>query len=67
VSLSIEGFVRISASSLAYTGYETREAAIKCVEKELPYLAILDIILQDEVGGGYEVSRFSMYKNPLRT
>jgi two-component system OmpR family response regulator len=37
--------------------YESREQAIKAFERELPDLAILDIILGSEVGGGFEVCR----------
>jgi len=40
------------------TEYETRQAAITAFETELPELAILDIALQSEVGGGYEVCRY---------
>ncbi len=38
--------------------YESRQAAIDAFEAELPDLAILDIALQSEVGGGYEVCRY---------
>ena len=38
--------------------YETRQAAIEAFETDLPDLAILDITLKSEVGGGYEVCRF---------
>lgn len=48
----------LKSQGYVITEYESREAAIKGFEKELPDLAILDIILQDEVGGGYEVCRF---------
>lgn len=38
--------------------YETRQAAVAAFETYLPDLAILDIALKAEVGGGYEVCRF---------
>jgi two-component system OmpR family response regulator len=38
--------------------FETREQAIAAFEVELPDLAILDIILGSEVGGGFEVCRY---------
>lgn len=38
--------------------YESREQAITSFEAELPDLAILDIILGSEVGGGFEVCRY---------
>lgn len=38
--------------------YENREQAIASFETELPDLAILDIILGSEVGGGFEVCRY---------
>jgi len=40
------------------TEFENRPAAITSFETELPDLAILDIALQSEVGGGYEVCRY---------
>lgn len=38
--------------------YEDRQQAIDAFEKELPELAILDIALGSDVGGGYEVCRY---------
>ena len=43
--------------------YEDRESAIAGFEKESPDLAILDIILGNEVGGGFEVCRFLKQEN----
>jgi two-component system OmpR family response regulator len=40
------------------TEYEDRQQAIDAFEKKLPDLAILDITLKSEVGGGYEVCRY---------
>jgi len=38
--------------------YEDRQQAIAAFEKNLPDLAILDIALNSDVGGGYEVCRY---------
>ncbi len=38
--------------------YEDREQAVQAFEVVLPDLAILDIALKSEVGGGYEVCRY---------
>jgi len=38
--------------------YEDRQQAIDAFEKELPDLAIIDITLKSEVGGGYEICRY---------
>jgi two-component system OmpR family response regulator len=38
--------------------YEDREQAIQAFESALPDLAILDIALKSEVGGGYEICRY---------
>jgi two-component system OmpR family response regulator len=38
--------------------FESRQAAIEAFEISMPDLAILDIALQAEVGGGYEVCRY---------
>ena len=43
--------------------YEDRSSAIAGFENESPDLAILDIILGNEVGGGFEVCRFLKQKN----
>ncbi len=43
--------------------YADRESAIDGFEKLMPDLAILDIILGEEVGGGFEVCRFLKEKN----
>ena len=38
--------------------YEDREQAMQAFESALPDLAILDITLKSEVGGGYEICRY---------
>ena len=38
--------------------YESRQEAVEAFEAYLPDLAILDIALKTEVGGGYEICRF---------
>jgi len=38
--------------------YEDRYQAISAFEKTLPELAILDVALKADVGGGYEVCRY---------
>lgn len=43
--------------------YANRKSAIDGFEKSMPDLAILDIILGEEVGGGFEVCRFLKEKN----
>ncbi|MBT8129739.1 MAG: response regulator transcription factor [Gammaproteobacteria bacterium] len=45
-------------SGYRVTEYENRAQAIASFETELPDLAILDIILGSEVGGGFEVCRY---------
>jgi two-component system OmpR family response regulator len=44
--------------------YADRRAAIDGFEKSMPDLAILDIMLGEEVGGGFELCRFLKEKNP---
>jgi len=44
--------------------YEDREQAIKGFAQQLPDLAILDIILGNEVGGGFEVCRDLKQREP---
>ena len=44
--------------------YENREQAVESFQKELPDLAILDIILGSEVGGGFEVCRYLKQRSP---
>ena len=48
----------LRAHDYEVTEYETRQAAVDAFENWLPDLAILDIALKAEVGGGYEVCRF---------
>ena len=38
--------------------YDSRQAAVEAFQRYLPDLAILDIALNSDVGGGYEVCRF---------
>ena len=45
--------------------YDSREQAVRGFEKNMPDLAILDIILGAEVGGGFEVCRFLKAHSPL--
>ena len=44
--------------------YESREQAVEGFDNDLPDLAILDIILGDEVGGGFEVCRHLKARSP---
>ena len=50
--------VALRRSGYRVVEYENREQAIASFETELPDLAILDIILGSEVGGGFEVCRY---------
>lgn len=57
------------ADALRNTGYqvleyESREQAIRGFQQQLPDLAILDIILGNEVGGGFEVCRDLKQRSP---
>ena len=44
--------------------YGTREEALEGIDKELPDLAILDIILGEEVDGGFQLCRDLLAKAP---
>ena len=46
------------------TAYSSRAEALSGFEKELPDLAILDIILGDEVDAGFEICRDLLSKAP---
>lgn len=46
------------------TAYSSRSEAIAGFEKELPELAILDIILGDEVDAGFEICRDLLSRSP---
>ncbi len=48
----------LRASSYEVQEYEDREQAVAGFSKSLPDLAILDITLKSEVGGGFEVCRY---------
>jgi len=48
----------LRARNYAVQEYATRQSAIAAFTDNLPDLAILDIALNDEVGGGYEVCRY---------
>jgi len=48
----------LRAHDFEVTEYESRQAAVDAFQHCLPDLAILDIALKSEVGGGYEVCRF---------
>jgi len=43
--------------------YETRQSAIDGFERQLPDLAILDITLQSDVGGGYQLCQYLKQKD----
>ncbi len=43
--------------------YADRKSAVEGFEKSMPDLAILDIILGDEVGGGFDICRFLKDRN----
>lgn len=53
----------LRANDYAVLEYDDRVSAINAFEKELPDLAILDIALKAEVGGGYEVCRYLKQKD----
>ncbi len=44
--------------------YSNRQEAIKAFDSELPDLAILDIILEDEVDGGFQLCRELLHRSP---
>lgn len=48
----------LRAHDFAVQEYDSRQAAVAGFQASLPDLAILDISLKSEVGGGYEVCRF---------
>jgi len=48
----------LRAHDFEVTEYDSRQAAVDAFQRYLPDLAILDIALHSEVGGGYEVCRF---------
>jgi two-component system OmpR family response regulator len=48
----------LRAHDFAVQEYDSRQAAVAGFRTSLPDLAILDISLKSEVGGGYEVCRF---------
>jgi two-component system OmpR family response regulator len=48
----------LRAHDYAVKEYDSRQAAVAAFQTSLPDLAILDISLKSEVGGGYEVCRF---------
>jgi two-component system OmpR family response regulator len=48
----------LRAHDFRVTEYDSRQAAVDAFQGYLPYLAILDIVLKSDVGGGYEVCRF---------
>ena len=54
----------ITKKGYRVVAYSRREEAIAGFEKELPDLAILDIILGDEVDAGFEICRELLTKSP---
>ncbi len=48
----------LRAHNYDVTEFNNRQSAIDAFSNELPDLAILDIALNADVGGGYEVCRF---------
>jgi len=48
----------LRSSDYVVMEYEDREQALRAFESTLPDLAILDIALKSEVGGGYEICRY---------
>ena len=54
----------ITKKGYRVVAYSSREEAIAGFEKELPDLAILDIILGDEVDAGFEICRELLTKSP---
>jgi two-component system OmpR family response regulator len=48
----------LRAHDYAVKEYDSRQSAVDAFQSYLPDLAILDISLRSEVGGGYEVCRF---------
>lgn len=60
---------RYYADALRAEGYrveefEDREQAIAAFERQLPDIAILDIALKAEVGGGFEICRYLKQRDP---
>ena len=55
----------LRGAGYSVTEYIDREQAILGLDKRLPDLAILDIILGSEVGGGFEVCRELKRRSPL--
>lgn len=54
----------ITKKGYAVVAYSSREEALAGFERELPDLAILDIILGDEVDAGFEICRELLSKAP---
>ncbi|MBD3647161.1 MAG: response regulator [Pseudomonadales bacterium] len=54
----------ITRKGYEVTAYSSRDEALEGFEQELPDLAILDIILGDEVDAGFEICRDLLSKQP---
>jgi two-component system OmpR family response regulator len=54
----------ITKKGYAVVAYSSRQEALAGFEKELPDLAILDIILGDEVDAGFEICRDLLVRSP---
>ena len=57
------------SDAIAKKGYQVsadsnRQEAIKAFDSELPDLAILDIILEDEIDGGFQLCRELLHRSP---
>ena len=54
----------IAKKGYQVAAYSNRNEAIKAFDSELPDLAILDIILEDEIDGGFQLCRELLHRSP---
>ena len=54
----------IAKKGYQVSAYSNRHEAIKAFDSELPDLAILDIILEDEIDGGFQLCRELLHRSP---
>ena len=54
----------IAKKGYQVAAYSNRNEAIKAFDSELPDLAILDIILEDEIDGGFQLCRDLLHRSP---
>ncbi len=54
----------IAKKGYQVSAYSNRQEAIKAFDSELPDLAILDIILEDEIDGGFQLCRELLHRSP---